>query len=289
MAYKRVLLSNLIAHEDSHFVPQAMLRAGLGYLAQTLQDSGCECVVVDMALGYGFDHLIKAIEDFKPDLFGASLFTYRYSASGERLAALKKRFPALPIVCGGPHVSTFQERILTQCSAVDFALMGEADRSLVQLCRGDDPEEIPKLLYRVGSTVKRSQAPYVPPDINALPFPRYAGFELSRYPQRGIPLSERVIPIVTSRGCPYDCTYCSVKTAIGKKFRARLPAGIVEELAYWYGLGYRRFSIIDDNFTLLRDRVRQICELIIQKGLSGISISLPNGIRADKVDAALSR
>ena len=73
MAYKRVLLSNIIAHEESRFAPQAALRAGLGYLGQALQDDGSECAVVDMALGYGFDHLIKAVQDFKPDLVGVSL------------------------------------------------------------------------------------------------------------------------------------------------------------------------------------------------------------------------
>jgi len=287
MTYRRVLLINIISHEDSWFVRQASLRAGLGYLVQALQDGGVECAVVDMALGYRPAKLWSSIRDFRPDLIGVTLFTYRYAQAYERLRALKTRFPDIPIVCGGPHVSTFQEKVLQECGAVDLALMREAEETLLSLCRGEDPRNIPNLLYREGGEVRRSGVPYSPPDVDTLAFPRYRGFELEHYPARNTPLSERVIPIVTSRGCPYDCVYCPVQTAIGRRFRPRQVAGVVAEFVHWYRAGYRAFSIIDDNFTLLRERVVEFCAAITREGLDGISISLPNGIRADKVDKEL--
>ncbi len=287
MVYKRVLLTNIIAHEDVGLTTHAMLRAGLGYLAQALEDDSIACSVVDMALGHRFEHLIKTIETFKPDLIGVSLFTYRYAESYERMLALKKRFPSIPILCGGPHVSTFHEQVLSECAAVDFALMREADQTLLQFCRGEAPETVPNLVYRDGDQVRRSQTSYHQPDIKTLSFPRYANFELSHYPAPNTPVAERLIPIVTSRGCPYDCVFCSVQTSIGKTFRYRQGASVVDELSYWYQAGYRKFAFIDDNFTLSRPRVEEVCRLIKQKDFKGISISLNNGIRADRVDLEL--
>jgi len=287
MTYKRILLINIIAHEDSRPVTQAVLRAGLGYLAQALKDRGVEYAVLDMGLGYPQERIGEAAGTFKPDLIAVTLFTYRYTQAYERLRALRSEFPSIPIVCGGPHVSTFQEKVLEECEAVDFALMREAEETLPGLCGGAAPKDIPGLLYRENGSVRRSGAAYCPPDIDKLSFPRYSGFELEHYPARNTPAAERMIPIVTSRGCPYECVYCPVQTTIGKRFRPRQVAGVIAEFVHWHRAGYRTFSIIDDNFTLIRERVVEFCAALKRENLAGISISLPNGIRADKVDREL--
>nr|MBC8462270.1 radical SAM protein [Deltaproteobacteria bacterium] len=108
-------------------------------------------------------------------------------------------------------------------------------------------------------------------------------FELDRSIKKDL----NALPIVSSRGCPFDCIYCPVKCSIGGFFRARSPQSIIEELTYWYEKGYRRFSFADDNFTLLKERVYSLCELLEAGKLSQIKLSCDNGIRADCVDRDL--
>jgi radical SAM superfamily enzyme YgiQ (UPF0313 family) len=114
-------------------------------------------------------------------------------------------------------------------------------------------------------------------DLDRLPFPTYQNFELNRY-------VAREIGIITSRGCPYACTFCPVKTTIGRATRFREASPIVDELEYWHRQGYRDILILDDNFAMHKERVYAICDEIEQRGLTGFRFRCGNGIRADHVD-----
>ncbi len=287
MRHKKVLLANLISHEAPSFKKRAVLKAGLGYIAQTLYDNQVDYKVVDLSLGYGLEHLLKEISRFSPELVGIPLSTYRHNDAYNIIRQIKKIFPNIKIVCGGPHVSTLAEAVLKDCPEIDFGVVGEGDETIIDLCSGIDYNKIPGLIYRKnGEVFVNEKRPYIQ-NLNKLNFPRYINFELEHYPLRNSPISERIIPIVSSRGCPYDCIYCPVQTAIGQKFRFRDVFGIIEEIEYWYNLGYRRFSFVDDNFSLLRERIVSLCEQIEKNGLKNLILSLPNGIRADKVDYEL--
>lgn len=287
MPNKKVLLVNLVSHEAPSFRKRAVLRAGLGYAAQALKGASCEVRAADLSLNHDMRWLMSEIRAFRPDFLGVTLFTYRYLDCYGMLAGIKEAFPQLAILCGGPHITTFREKALEECPAIDFGFIGESEESLAQFMAGSDPSKIQGLVYRSGEkVVSNGRAPNIE-NLDAIAFPRYEGFELADYPLPATPVNERVIPVVTSRGCPYDCIYCPVKTCIGQKFRYRSAANVLEELKYWYGLGYRRFSFVDDNFTLIRDRVEKLCEGINSAGLSNLVLSLPNGIRADKVDRDL--
>jgi anaerobic magnesium-protoporphyrin IX monomethyl ester cyclase len=113
--------------------------------------------------------------------------------------------------------------------------------------------------------------------LDKIKFPTYDKFPLERY------VTEE-IGIVSSRGCPYNCIYCPVRAAIGKHWRKRKPESIVQEIKYWYDMGYRQFSILDDNFTLEKKRVLEICRKICDYNFDNIELNCNNGIRADNVD-----
>ncbi|MCJ7762764.1 radical SAM protein, partial [Candidatus Bathyarchaeota archaeon] len=115
---------------------------------------------------------------------------------------------------------------------------------------------------------------------DAMPYPRYGKFELDKY-------VSRAIPIVSSRGCPYSCIFCSVKASMGRKVRARSSANVLEEIEYWYEKGRRRFGFVDDNFTFYADRVLDICDLIEKRRLRDLELLCINGLRADKVTREL--
>jgi len=280
MSYNKILLIN---PPYSRSRVRVVFSAGLGYIAESMGDSGVEYDVLDMSLGYTYKHLARKIDDFGPDLIGLSMMTYGYRESYRLIERIKKHYPKMDIVVGGPHISLLREKVLTDCPSIDFGVVLEGEQILIELCRGGRPDSIKGLIFRENeSVVYNGDRPFIR-DLDNVSFPRYERFELDRSIQKDL----NALPIVSSRGCPFDCVYCPVKCSIGGLFRARSPQSIVEELTYWYEKGYRRFSFADDNFTLLKERVYSLCELLEAGKLSQIGLSCDNGIRADCVDRDL--
>lgn len=254
--------------------------AGLGYIAETLRASGFMVSVFDMNLRYSYRHLKQRISGFKPDIIGFTVMTFGYRDLYAIIDKIKKSYPEIKIVVGGPHISTLRKKVLEDCPAIDYGIILEGDLSIIELCTGSDLDKIQGLIYRKNGEVITNDFSKFITDLDKLPFPKYELFELNRYPTRQI-------GIVTSRGCPYECIYCPVNTAIGKQYRQRSPQNIVDEIEYWYNKGYREILVLDDNFTLSRKRVDEICALLGKKDFKGISLKCPNGIRADRVDYEL--
>jgi len=287
MKYKKVILANFVAHEKNFWSRRAVLRSGLGYIAQSLYNNGIEYIVMDFALGYSINELLKKIKLFQPDLLAISMFTYKYAEAYEKIKKVKKEFKELKIVCGGPHITTYGESALTECSEIDYGIKFEGENAILDLCSGKDLRKIPGLIYRENSKIINNPNPTFIENLDSIPFPEYHNFELENYPIRNSSVNERIIPLVTSRGCPYNCIYCTVKSIMGKKFRTRSVENVISEIEYWYNKGYRKFSIVDDNFTLIRSRVLEFCQKIKDKGFENLYFLLQNGIRADKIDYEL--
>ena len=279
MRYKRVLLVN--PHIPKAYMGPIRPPVGLGYLARYLNLCGVEYDILDMTLGYKLKDLLKRISDFRPDLVGVTAWTYMYKNTYRLIEAVKKAYPGGPsIVAGGPHISTLRAEVLKDCRAIDFGVVLEGEMTLAELCRGADPGKIKGLIYRDGEKVIYNGDRGFIIDLDSIPFPRYEKFEMERY-------FLKEILIISSRGCPYGCTYCPVKMAIGKKLRIRNAKNIAEEMAYWYNKGYKTFNFGDDNFTFFKERVSEICGEIIRRGMTDLDLRCGNGIRADKADRDL--
>ena len=133
---------------------------------------------------------------------------------------------------------------------------------------------------RVSSNLKRG-AGYLA-DLDSLPYPAFEDFELERY----LCATDRRLPIITSRGCPFRCIYCCTPVSMGHAFRARSPENIIGELQHWYAKGWTTFDFNDDVFSFDRDRARKICELILERRLR-IKFNLAVGLRANSIDRSL--
>jgi hypothetical protein len=164
--------------------------------------------------------------------------------------------------------------------------MGEAEESIVALARAldrdEDVRDLPGLVWRRGSEVTGN--PWRPPEnLDLLPSPDLDAIE-------GFDWRDFRYPMVTSRGCPFECIYCCVnKLAGSRKWRARSAANVVDELEMVARTrGVTQFEIWDDNFTLNLNRAKEICRGIIRRGLK-LSWYCHNGIRADRVDMELAR
>lgn len=275
MRYSRILLV-FPDYKGGHY---GALRppAGLGYIAEALKTAGIEYEVVDMAAGYSASDLKEKIAAFKPDLAGISLMSLMFKRSYEIIDFIKQCDTSIHIIAGGPHISTLRERVLKDCTSIDYGAVLEGEKLTLELCRGEELSSIKGLIYRAGEEIIFTGERPFTDDLDSIPFPKYDKFPLDKY------VTEE-IGIVSSRGCPYGCIYCPVKTAIGRKWRKRGPENFVDEISYWYSRGYRQFSILDDNFTFNQKRVEDICENIKSNDLKGLELNCNNGIRADRVN-----
>jgi len=276
--YRRVLLF-IPSYPGSHY-KYLPLQAGLGYISQMLDRNGVENSVCDMRFGYGSSDIKEKILEYRPDLIGVSMMTFRYLHTYAIISDIKDAFPSIPIVAGGPHISTLRENALRECPAIDYGVILEGEETIMELCRGEELSKIKGLIYRGddGEVLLNQDRRFIG-DLDGIHFPEYRRFEMHK--------CERLIPIVSSRGCPYECIYCPVQAAIGKKYRMRNSGNVVDEMEFWYEKGFRRQGFADDNFTISQPRIYEICDEIEERGMTGLRLGCSNGVRADRVDRKL--
>ena len=244
----------------------------IAYIAAVLLRARHKVQVLDMRLGYNNQDLFNKLNDFKPDLIGVTAT----SADRKLVYSLSKELnkKGYKTVLGGALPSTLRKRVLYE-SKFDYAVKGEGEETIVELCSNNNLDQIDGLIWRKGKEIIENKDRAVLQDLDSLPFPAFELFELEKY-------MDQKISIVSSRGCPYRCVYCSIYFTMGKKFRARSPENVVAEIEKWYKKGFKYFQFPDDCFTFDMDRVEKICDLILKKRIN-IKWDLRNGIRVDRV------
>lgn len=273
MNFKKVLLVQ--AKYDSVF--SNVLPAGIGYLSEFLSSRSVENDVFDLNVSRNTENkLHNKIKDFYPDLIGFSMMSLNYKYNYEVLRRVKDAFPAVKIIAGGAHISTMRQDVLKDCNAIDYGAALEGEYTIAELVEGRDLPAIKGLMYRDGQRIEYNGDRSFIQDLDSIPYPRYEKFNKSDY--------STLLSIFSSRGCPFECIYCPVKLAIGRRFAARSAKNVADEMQYHYDRGYREFSFRDDNFTLIQERVWEVCDEIEKRDLKGIYLMCDNGVRADKID-----
>ena len=259
---------------------------GVAYLSAFLKHNGVKVAVFDEGLDEDLQNLYDLVRDFNPALVGITIFSYCYGFAYNLIQKLKEN-TSLPIVAGGPHVSAVRTKIIAE-AGVDFAVKQEGEFTLIELLqtleRKDlDFSHIKGLIWKnpAGLCVENADRELIN-DLDHLPFPDYDVFGIERYMCH----KQKMLPIITSRGCPFGCNYCSVRLSMGRKFRARSAENVFSEIKYLHEKGYRSFDINDDCFTLNQERAEIICDLIRENNLN-IRFQLYNGIRVDAVNPSL--
>jgi anaerobic magnesium-protoporphyrin IX monomethyl ester cyclase len=259
----------------------------LGYLAAYLQQHGHRTTVID-GLCERLSDADLAERCVGADLVGISCLSDYWPQTRELTRELKRR--GLRVVLGGPHVTFVPQKALRD-SGADFVVVGEGEGALLELlavlAESGRPEGVPGVATpKHPDPVQRELLP----DLNALPFPDWDQCPPAGYPPAphgGVAKNYPIAPITSSRGCPYACSFCSSPYLWQRKIRFRDPENVVAEIEHMVlRHGVREIHFEDDNLTLKRDHVAQICEGILRRGLE-ISWATPNGIRCDKVDADL--
>jgi tRNA A37 methylthiotransferase MiaB len=248
--------------------------------------------------GMGWGEIKQKIQDSKADVFGVSSSFTPYHGEALEIAQIIKEWDRRKIVVmGGAHVSCDPEGVL-RSPFVDHVILGEGEVRfpllLEQIGKGklDKVEEIDGIGYRkVGTTRNRNGEIRINPlqtfieDLNSLPHPARELLDLDRYRMR----KKRSTMIITSRGCPHSCAYCSAHLVMGASFRTRTPKAILKEMKECQEkYGIEIFDIEDDNFTFDQKRAKQLMNLIIEKfGEEKIELSAMNGVSFAYLDGEI--
>jgi len=278
-------------YKDMHMVAPPI---GLGYMIAVLEKNNHKCFLIDTIKDQlTVEETVEKIKATKPDLVAVNIMTAYYYNAEKLIHKLKN--DNLKVVIGGAHVSALPERSLKETKA-DYGINGEGENAMLELVslleKGKDVSKVENLIYWDGEEIKQNPRRPLIKNLDDLPMPAWDKMNPRCYPKaphgtvyKGFP----VAPILTSRGCPYQCTYCSSNNVWGVNFRTRSAKNIVDEIEYLIKtFGVKEIQFIDDNMTMIRDRAIQICDEILKRKLK-IHWSCPNGVRIDSLDEELVR
>jgi anaerobic magnesium-protoporphyrin IX monomethyl ester cyclase len=241
--------------------------------------------------GMGWDEIKERIKESKADIFGISSSFTPYHEEALEIARIIKEWDKQKIVVmGGPHVSCDPENVL-KSSFVDYVVLGEGEIRFPFLLEqiGKDRvraiEEVDGIGYRKDGEIKINPLQTFIQDLDSLPHPARELLDLDRYQMK----KKRSTMIITSRGCPHGCAYCSAHLVMGKSFRTRTPEAIIKEMAECQKqYGIQIFDIEDDNFTFDQERAKRLMSLIIEYfGEGKIELSAMNGVSFASLDGEL--
>jgi len=289
----RVALVKVLSAADEVVPP-----VGLGYLDEAVRRRGHDVVVVDaLRDGLGEQALVSRLGGLEPDLVGVLLFTKDLRIVRSLLRAVRASLPAAKTCVGGPHPSAVPAETMGFFGdALDFAFAGEAETGLPRLLEtlgeelggrgGAGPfDHVPGLAWRDGAEVKTNPRIFEE-DLDSLEvawdlippgaYPRAPhGAYFRRFP---------VAPVVTSRGCPFRCTFCAAECVSGRKIRRRSVGNVVGEIVRLRDrFGVREIHIEDDNFTAGKEYVLSFCDELRRRA-PGVTWTCPNGVRIDTLD-----
>ena len=283
-------------------LPIACPPLGLLYLASTLRQTfGAEVDVrvVDLSLAQRrFFDARELLQTFRPDVVGIGALNWEAEEAGQLALLVQTEFPGTVVALGGPFAHRNTRKICAT-NVYDWIFDGEADWGFPLACqrrfRGDGTlDDIVGLTWRMApGEPYTNNAPLlesgartpagVVDDLDALPQPAWDLVDFDKYAKvrnfMSLLKGKRYAPIFTSRGCPYQCTYCH--DIFGKKFRWRSPENVAAEVELLRGLGVDELQIVDDIFNMNPRRMKAVCRAIEPYR---VHITFPNGLRFDILD-----
>jgi len=288
----RVLLLRPAAEKKSM---ARVLPLGLLAIGSVLKKAGHQVKILDLRISNSPDEELSSVmKSFNPQVVGIGVMTIECKYGFIDAAKVKKLNPDVTIIFGGPHCS-HEPRFILNDPNVDLMVSGEGDLTIAELIdaleQGRDIENISGIAYKKnGSYIRTADRPVIrdldkfDQEYDLINLERYFNFQSSMdfFP---VFRNKRFLPLVTSRGCPFKCTYCH--DIFDKSIQYRSPKAVVDEIEYLINkYGVREFHIVDDVFNVNMKRAKIVLDAIIQKNLN-IHISFPNGLRADFFDDEL--
>jgi radical SAM superfamily enzyme YgiQ (UPF0313 family) len=243
--------------------------------------------------GMDWEEIGQKIKDSNADVFGISSSFTPYHGESLTIARIIKKWDGKKIVImGGAHVSCDPEGVL-QTSLVDYAVLGEGEVRLPRLIEEIEKKDFKEITemdgigYRKDGEIRINPLQNFIQDLDSLPHPARELLDLDRHRIR----EKHSTMIITSRGCPHGCAYCSTHLVMGTSFRTRTPEAILREMVECKEqFGILAFDIEDDNFTFDQERAKRLMDLIIKNfGEDRLELSAMNGVSFASLDEELLR
>lgn len=290
----------------------ATIPLGIMYIAAVLEREGYEVEILDTLIadfrlrregeakqyGMSWERIAEEIKLRQPSVVGiTNPFTAQIDNTVRTAEIVKDIDHRIPVVVGGPHISVISPaQFLKDTSSVDIVVIGEGEYTMLDIVRylsGDkDISEIDGIAYRKGGNVIVNHPRTFNNDLDELPFPAYHLVNMEEYlnPKQIRYRSTkymREFPMITSRGCPFNCVFCSIHLHMGRKWRAHSKDYVIahiEHVVNKYGIEHIHFE--DDNLTLNMERFEGILDDLIAKDIK-IGWDTPNGVRPDRLNIGI--
>jgi len=234
------------------YIPPTAPSLGLLYIAAVLEKNNIPVNILDgYANNYSIEECIVELKRHKPDLIGITTITPMFGTVVQLAREIKKHLAGAIVVAGGPHVTAIPEATLKNFECFDIIVVGEGEYTFLDVAQGKTLEDIKGIVYRKNGSIHTNPPRNMIENLDELPFPARHLIDLSKYSHAlfecyGKPMTTTI----TSRGCPYQCTFCASQLTFGRKVRYRSPENVMEEVDLLINkYGIKSIELRDDTFT----------------------------------------
>ncbi len=260
---------------------------GVTYLAGAARAAGYPASIIDAHVqNLSHQQVAQVLAQLQPDVVGFTSTTFNWPVVADLARRVRAALPQVQLWVGGPQLSLFPDECMSEV-AVDLAVIGEGDETIVALldrmAAGEPLEGTPGTIVRApGGELVRGPVAEVIKDLDSLALPAIDLLPLERY--RALSLPSPFVSMVTSRGCPFRCRYCS-QVYVGGVYREHSAPRVLEEVRRAvHQFGAREIVFFDETFTMTRRRILEVCEGILSEG---IKVRWNVRTRMDRLDETL--
>ena len=284
------------------------LPLGLAYISSSLKKRNFKVQILDAVgdnpknrvayykgylVGSSFSEIINKVSPSTKYIGISVIFTHEWPLVVKMIELLKEKYPYKKVVIGGEHVSAMPEFCLATSKA-DFIVMGEGEETIIDLLSYNDVNsqeslnQIKGLGFKINEKIFINSRRKRRTELDEISFPDWKNFEVKKYHDNrfvGGMYSENItIPILATRGCPYQCTYCSAPNMWLPKWIPRDPIKVVDEITYYKKVfNAKNFPFQDLTAIIKKDWIKTFCQEIIKRKLN-ITWQLPTGTRSEAID-----